>query len=79
MTVCDWDEIHTQHLSYMSQHASVKYSTIKRALSRLGVDERSVNLLMNLCHGHTTIIKHKDGSESVELRKGVRQGWPLLR
>ena len=56
---------------------SVKYSTIKRALSRLGVDERSVNLLMNLCHGHTTIIKHKDGSESVELRKGVRQGWPL--
>jgi len=56
---------------------SIKYSTIERALARLGVDARSIRLLMNLCHGHTTIIKHQEGSESVELRKGVRQGWPL--
>lgn len=56
---------------------SVRYSSIERALRRLSVDELSVQLIMNLCHGHTTNIAYDQGVETIMLRKGVRQGWPL--
>lgn len=56
---------------------SVKYSSIQRALARMGLNTTSIELLMNLCHGHTTELQFDEGSVSVELKKGVRQGWPL--
>lgn len=56
---------------------SIQYSSIGRALHRLSVDTVSIGLFMNLCHGQVTKIKHEAGEEDVELRKGVRQGWPL--
>lgn len=56
---------------------SVRYASINRALKRVGLDARSVQLLMNLCHGHKTNIKFDEGTSAIELKKGVRQGWPL--
>lgn len=56
---------------------SVRYGSINRALKRVGLDPRSVQLLMNLCHGHKTNIKFDEGTSAIELKKGVRQGWPL--
>lgn len=56
---------------------SVRYGSINRSLKRVGLDERSVRLLMNLCHGHKTNIKFDEGTSAIELKKGVRQGWPL--
>lgn len=56
---------------------SVQHSTIRRALTRLGVDAVSIELLMSLCHGHKTQIQYDGGVEEVQLLKGVRQGWPL--
>lgn len=56
---------------------SVKYSSIKRALTRMGLDSMSIELMTNLCHGHKTVLEHEGGSCSVELKRGVRQGWPL--
>lgn len=56
---------------------SVKYSTIERALARKGLDEGTIEMLMNLCNGQKTSIRYDEGSMDVELRKGVRQGWPL--
>lgn len=56
---------------------SVKYSSIRRGLTRLGLDGVSIGLLMNLCYGHKTSIAYDGGDAAVELRRGVRQGWPL--
>lgn len=56
---------------------SVKYSSIQRALARMGLNKASIELLMNLCHGQITELQYDEGSVNVELKKGVRQGWPL--
>lgn len=56
---------------------SVQYTSIKRSLERLSIDNKSIRLIMNLCHGHSTVIKYSQGVETVLLNQGVRQGWPL--
>lgn len=56
---------------------SVKYSSVSRALMRLGLDIESIKLFSNLCQGQTTTIEFDEGKENVKLNKGVRQGWPL--
>lgn len=56
---------------------SVRYSSIERSLKRLSVDVLSIKLLMNLCEGQVTTIKHCEGTDQVTLKQGVRQGWPL--
>lgn len=56
---------------------SIKHHTIRRGLTRMGLDARTIDLLMNLCSGQVTQIDYDEGKAEVRLKKGVRQGWPL--
>lgn len=56
---------------------SVQHSTMKRALKRLGLDNRSIELLNNLSTGNVTELPYDKGTETAQLQRGIRQGWPL--
>lgn len=64
-------------LDFAKAFDSVQHCSIKRALMRLSVDKESIDLIMNLCKGQITQIAYDGGVENVELKCGVRQGWPL--